>query len=325
MTESSCKQNLPVYESHCMKQKPCRNKTEIHSGNSTPTTTKVFAQKAKHTVPQLRRSKSFDSVSPPSDMNIQHWRPLVPCLFSEPPCTPSMVSGATEPVNLTHVPFIPGDTQSQEMFLSPIPRLCRCSCVLSPLLSLTQPPWSSVFCTALQRDFHASKLSNNYCFTNVVIPVSVLLTHCNLLWNSFWQSLRGFSPSPHLWGCEPSYAVTRGWDWVTQKPRSPCIKLKAFCVYWILAGRRGAGGPGPDPSAVLSIDGSKKLLLLLLFLSRAPPREDAPGGSTGRAVQHTAHSSVNSLGSAGNGSVYTRHKPETALQKNVCSTFATGQ
>lgn len=88
-----------------------------------------------------------------------------------------------------------------------------------------------------------------------------------------------------------------------QKPCSPCIRFKPFSAYpsaenntaWFpqqpeTRERREGGRPAcraaaaPDPSAVLSIDGSKKLLL-----SRAPHTERAPGGTAGRAFRQSSH------------------------------------
>lgn len=194
--------------------------------------------------------------------------PMPPPRFSEPPCTLSVVSEATEPVNFTGVPCSRrGRVPSGDVPVA-TSRLCGRSCPLSPWLSLGQPPCSSAFCTAPQRDFPASKLSNNYCFTT--ISVSVLLTliviHCKIH--------SGKAPGVFL----PSLPISEALNPLTPWPGAeiglcrslahPASNKKHFSACSVLANQPSpfglsaeVAGRGADPSAALSIDGSKRLLL----------------------------------------------------------------
>lgn len=165
--------------------------------------------------------------------------------------------------------------------------LYRCSCALPSSLALDEPSWSSAFSIALERGFHALKLSNNHCFTSIMISVSALLSLIAIYYEFHsGKSPRALSPfSPHLQGiwtpipsgpwlrfgyAEVSLASNTSNLLLIQSVRltTPHYLYKQSLKNSIKETSQGSL-TGAGPSTALSIDGSKKLLL-----SRASEKED---------------------------------------------------
>lgn len=210
MTETSCRQNIPQYESHCMKKNPNIWKQnwdyfrELNTNNHEGVCTKRKTHRQQQTK-QLRHSESLDSgVSPPTtDMNTQYWRALV----SPPVCRATLhpISEATEPVShiltqthtSSHILTHPHTCPSQPPHATRRMLLSVCCSLGPPRVSLRDPlpfvqSWKGI-----------AALPN--CPTIIALHVLWSLcqsfnSYCHSLWNPLCPGPRGRFPlSLRLW------------------------------------------------------------------------------------------------------------------------------
>lgn len=296
MTETSCRQNIPQYESHCMKKNPniWKQNGDYFRELNTNNHKGVCTKRKTHRQQQSKTAQAF-WVAWLRSFPTHHWYEY-PILKNSGP-SPSLQSHPahhqwsyracqSHPYTNLHIlthPYTSLHTLTHAP-VSPHMPPGGCSCQCAALLAL--PEWAFVvLCLSyspgkgLLRFQTVQQLLLYTYYDLCVSPLTLTVIHCEIHSGQAPEAL-----FPSLWGSERPHAVTRDWDCVMQKPRSPCIKLKPFSACSVtennitsLPLEAEPESRGSRPSALLSIDGSKQLLLPQRRGGSGSRREQLPG------------------------------------------------